>query len=104
MAPRFNAAIARYADHPLVGNVRSVGLMGAVELIADKATRRQFDPEQKVGQYFMDRAEEHGLIMRAIGETLALSPPLIITEPQIDEMFAAFDKAMVDTEAWLKKG
>jgi len=54
------------ADHPLVGEVRGLGLIGAVELVADKATRRNFDPSQGVAAYAVERATEHGLILRGL--------------------------------------
>jgi len=58
------------ADHPLVGEVRGDGFVGAVELLADKETRARFDPYGSVGAYLFERAHEHGLIIRAIYDTI----------------------------------
>jgi 4-aminobutyrate--pyruvate transaminase len=97
VAPRFAERIARYEDHELVGNTRSVGLIGAVELMADKDAKRKFDPSAKVGALVQQAVQEHGLIVRALpGDIIGFCPPLIITESEIDEMFDRFDRAMQD--------
>ena len=101
LSPRMMAGLQRFADHPLVGNVRGVGLVGAVELVADKATRAPFDPALKVGPYCFERAQEHGLIIRAMGDTLGFCPPLVFNEDQIDEMLALFGKALDDTARYV---
>lgn len=93
-----------FADHPLVGEVRGVGLIAAVELVADKATRAKFDPPGKVGLYFIEHAQAHGLIMRAVQDSIAFCPPMIITEAQIDELLARFSAALADTKAWVDAG
>ena len=103
IAPGFQERLQAFADHPLVGEYRGVGLMGALELVADKSSRQPFDPSLGIGPYCSSRAETHGLIVRAIGDTMAFCPPLIITESQIDEMFDRFEKALEDTQAWVKK-
>ncbi|MBW8270575.1 aspartate aminotransferase family protein [Caldovatus aquaticus] len=77
----------RFGDHPLVGEVRGLGLIAAIELVEDKAARRNFDPTRKIGLRLAKLGEEHGVILRAlIGDTIAFSPPLIITEAEIDAM------------------
>jgi len=93
-----------FDDHPLVGEVRGAGLIAAVELVADKAAKTPFDPVGKVGGYFLSRAQEHGLIVRAIGDSVALCPPLIITEAQIGDLLDAFGRALADTAEWVKSG
>jgi 4-aminobutyrate---pyruvate transaminase len=102
VAPHFQAKLRSFAAHPLVGETRGVGLIGAAELVEDKATKKPFAPERKVGAYLAKRAEEHGLILRAMGDSIGFCPPLIVQEPQIDELFARFAKALDDTAAWLK--
>ena len=74
--------------HPLIGNVRGVGLMAAIELVADKPSKRSFDPTFKVKDFLRMRAQEHGLIIRSAlsGDSVAFSPPLIITEAQVEEL------------------
>ena len=87
------------------GNVRGVGLMVALELVADKATKRSFDPAAKVKDFLRQRAQEHGLIIRSAlsGDSVAFSPPLIITEEEIGEMMTRFSRALDDTANWIKE-
>ncbi len=103
VAPAFVRALQRFVGHPIVGDVRGVGLIGAVELAADPLLRKPFDPKRGVGAYLVRRAQEHGLILRAMGgDVIAFSPPLIITEAEINEMVRRFQLALEDTAAWLK--
>src|SRR3546814_10601847 len=69
----------------------------------DKATRESFDPKDGVGSFCQDRAQEHGLITRGMGDSLAFSPPLIITGAEIDEMLKRFGKALDDTAAMVEQ-
>ncbi|WP_322997288.1 aspartate aminotransferase family protein [Castellaniella sp.] len=85
------------SDHPLVGEVRGVGLIAAVELVADKATRQSFDPVGKVGGMLLQRAQAHGLILRSIQDSLAFCPPLIITEAQVNEVVDRFEQSLEET-------
>jgi 4-aminobutyrate--pyruvate transaminase len=102
VGPRLQAGLARYRGHPLIGDVRGLGLIGAVELAADPARRKPFDPARGVGPYLVRRAQAHGLILRAMaGDIVAFSPPLVITEGEIDELLDKFDRALKDTEAWV---
>jgi len=96
--------LARFADHPLVGEVRGMGLIAAVELVADKATKARFDPVGKVGMKLFYRAHDHGLIVRAIGDTIAFCPPMIITTAQVDEMLKRFSATLDDVTAWVNDG
>ncbi|MCZ6466801.1 MAG: aminotransferase class III-fold pyridoxal phosphate-dependent enzyme, partial [Alphaproteobacteria bacterium] len=89
--------------HPLVGEVRGVGLLGAVELVRQKETGEPFDPGAGAGPYLVKRAQRHGLITRALGDTIAFSPPLVITVGEIEEMLAIFGRALDETEAWAAK-
>lgn len=97
-------AVRALADHPLVGDIRGVGLMAAVELVADKVSKRSFDPNLKVKEFLRKRAQDNGLIIRSalLGDSLAFSPPLIITEREIGEMMERFSKALDDTFRWIK--
>ena len=72
--------------HPLVGEVRISGFIGAIELVADKATATRFDATAQVGALCRDACFDNGLIMRAVGDTLVLSPPLVIDRGEIDEL------------------
>lgn len=97
VAPRMQAGLRKFADHPLVGEVRGIGLIGAVELVADKPTRASFDPAAAVGPFLTKRGHHHGLILRALGDSIAFCPPLIITEAEIDLMLERFALALQDT-------
>ncbi|HEU0151071.1 MAG TPA: aspartate aminotransferase family protein [Bradyrhizobium sp.] len=98
------AGLARFADHPLVGEVRGRGLIAAVEFVADKATKAKFDPVGKVGLRFFERAHEHGLIIRNVGDSIALCPPMIITTAQVDELLKRFAATLEDVSAWVTAG
>ena len=101
--PGHQRGLQAFAGHPLIGNVRGVGLIGAVELAEDRTARKPFDPKRGVGAYLVRRAQEHGLILRVMGgDIIAFSPPLIITEAQITEMMTRFARALDDTASWLK--
>lgn len=94
----------RFGDHPLVGEVRGVGLIGAVELVADKAARKNFDPKAKVGPRMTKLMEEHGVIGRAaINDSLCFSPPLIITTAEVDEMLDRTEKALDELSVQLRR-
>ena len=75
-----------FEDHPLVGEVRNVGLLGALELVEDKAKRKHFPKDRKVGEVCRDICIEKNIVMRAIKDIMVVSPPLTITVQQIDEM------------------
>jgi 4-aminobutyrate--pyruvate transaminase len=95
VSPRFQSRLLGFAEHPLVGETRGVGLIGAVELSADKEKRQPFDPALKMGPRLADAAQQEGLIVRSLpGDAVAFCPPLIITEEQIDDMFDRFDRAL----------
>ena len=77
----------RFAEHELVGEVRGVGMIAAMELVADREARRNFDPKLKIVGRLTKLCEQHGVIARGLpGDSLAFSPPLIITEAEITEM------------------
>ena len=94
LAPHFQAKIKAFADHPNVGEARGVGLIGALEFVSDRETKAPFDPPGSFGLRLLDLCQDEGLIIRAIGDVAAFCPPLIITEAEIDEMFARFGRAL----------
>jgi len=94
LAPQFQQGLQVHAGRRYVGEVRGVGLIGAIELYADPAKRTPFDPAQKAGARLAELALAQGLIVRAMGDSIAFCPPLIITAGQIDDMFARFARAM----------
>lgn len=103
VGPRMQTGLRRFADHPLVGEVRGIGLMGAVELVRDKATKASFDPADAVGPFLSKRAHHHGLIVRPLGDSIAFCPPLIIKEAEIDLMLSRFALALDDTLAMVRE-
>lgn len=94
LAPQFQAGLRAHAAHAHVGEVRGVGLIGAIELAADPAQRTPFDPARKAGARLAELALAEGLIVRAMGDAVAFCPPLIASAAEIDEMFARFDRAL----------
>jgi 4-aminobutyrate--pyruvate transaminase len=103
-APQFQAHFAALGDHPLVGEARGVGLIGAVELVADRKTKKSFDAKSGVGARCVAFAQEEGLLTRAVGgDNIALCPPLIITPDEIDDMFARLTRALDRTLDWAKR-
>ncbi len=94
VGPYFQTKLHELLDHPLVGEVRGVGLIAGIQLVKDKATRKLFSPEGRVGTLCRDHCVANGLVMRATGDSMVLSPPLIITREQIDELFTKARRAL----------
>ncbi len=91
---RFLERLHGLDDHPLTGETRGVGLIGACEVVADKESKRSFDPAQKAGAMLQNLCLEEGLIVRALpGDSVAFCPPLVITEAEVDDMFDRFTRA-----------
>jgi putrescine aminotransferase len=85
-APYLQQRLRELADHPLVGEVRGVGMLGAIELVKNKATRERYPSEMGVGMICRGHCFANGLIMRAVGDTMIISPPLVISKAEIDEL------------------
>lgn len=90
-------ALRELSEHPLVGEVRGVGLIAAVEIVANKASKAIFDPAGQVGGYVFEQAHNHGLIIRNIQDSIAFCPPLIINKDQVNDMVSRFAKTLDDT-------
>jgi 4-aminobutyrate--pyruvate transaminase len=90
----FTAGLDRFVGHPLVGEVRRVGLIGALEIAADAVERRSFPPELKAPTRIAAACANRGVLLRPIMESIALCPPLIISEAELEEMFAALGGAV----------
>ncbi|HYR00705.1 MAG TPA: aspartate aminotransferase family protein [Casimicrobiaceae bacterium] len=100
VGPRLQVGLRRLGEHPLVGEARGIGLIGALELVRDKGTRANFDPKAGIGAYLVKRAQHHGAILRNMaGDVIAFSPPLVITEAEIDSLLASTSRALDDTLA-----
>ena len=83
-----------FADHPLVGEVRGEGLIGATELVRDKSSKEAFAPTDNVGGTISNICLKHGLILRPVGDSMCFCPPLIITESEINALFDAYEVAL----------
>jgi 4-aminobutyrate---pyruvate transaminase len=94
LAPQFAARLQALAAHPYVGEARAIGLIGALDIVADKTSKAAFEKPGIVGARIAELAQEEGLIIRAIGDIIAFCPPLIIDAKQIDEMFDRFGRAL----------
>jgi 4-aminobutyrate--pyruvate transaminase len=95
VAGRFQSRLKALAGHPLVGDARGVGLIGAVEIVADKASKESFPVEIKAALQVTERARENGLILRPLpGDSVGICPPLIITEAEIDDLFDRLARAL----------
>lgn len=94
VAPYFQERLNGFAAHPHIGEARGVGLMGALELVADKARKAPFPPDQPVSEQIANAALENGLICRPIGQAIVLAPPFIITRDQIDELFDKLQRTL----------
>ena len=95
------ARLNEFADHPLVGEVSGVGMIGAVELVADKESKKPFDG-MKVGQFCAKAAEDNGLVIRPLGgNRVAVCPPLIIETTHVDELIEKFGAALNLTLDWV---
>ena len=92
-APYLQKRLRELNDHPLVGEVRGVGMLGAIELVQDKATRKRYEG-RGVGMICRQFCFDNGLIMRAVGDTMIISPPLVITRDEIDELVTKARKCL----------
>jgi 4-aminobutyrate---pyruvate transaminase len=101
-APKFQARLKALGEHPLVGEARGLGLIGGLELVADKNSKRSFASAHAVGARAVRFAEAEGLIVRSvIGDVLTLCPPLIISPAEIDELFDRLARALDKTLDWV---
>ncbi len=100
VSPYFQEKLAGYRDHPLVGEVRGAGLIAAIELTADKATKTPLDPAKLTAATLVKKCENNGLILRAMpGDCVAFCPPLISEQPDLEELFARFEKSLKEMDA-----
>jgi putrescine aminotransferase len=95
--PYLQKRIEELLDHPLVGQVRGIGLMAAVELVQDKESHTNYPKEVGIGGICRDYALANGLVMRAVGDSMILCPPLIISKLEIDELIEIIKKSLDQT-------
>ena len=102
-APHFQAHLRGLGGHPLVGEADGIGLLGGLELVAGKTTKRNFDPAKTVALTAGKFAEEEGVIVRPLmGDRIAICPPLVIETEEIEELFARLSRALDKTLDWAK--
>ncbi|HEY3639265.1 MAG TPA: aminotransferase class III-fold pyridoxal phosphate-dependent enzyme, partial [Rhizomicrobium sp.] len=95
VSPRFLSRLKKLGEHPLVGEAAGIGLIGALELVADKKARSNFPPEKLAAATVCKFAEEEGVIARPmLGDRIGLCPPLVINEAEIDELFDRLGRAL----------
>jgi len=94
LTPKFEAGLRYLAENPNIGEARGKGLMGALEAVADKATKTPFDGSLSVSERIANTCTDHGLICRPLGQAIVLCPPFIMTPSQMDEMFEKLEAAL----------
>ncbi len=97
IGPYLQKQWATLADHPLVGETRGAGFVAAMELVSDKASRSRFDDDGSTGALCRNASVSNGLVMRAVGDTMIIAPPLVISEAQVDELVEKAGRALDDT-------
>jgi len=102
--PYLTQRLQELMDHPLVGEVRNLGFIGAIELVKDKVKRTPYEPVGKVGATCRDHCFDIGLVMRATRDTMLISPPLTWAKADIDEFIGLTRKALDLTLADVRKG
>ena len=101
--PYFARALAGLARHPLIGEARSLGLLGAAEIVSRKGTNERFGgAEGKAGPIVRDLCIKNGLMVRAVRDTLVMSPPLVISHDEIDRLVAVLRKSLDEAEPVLR--
>lgn len=101
-APALQSGLRAFADHSLVGEVRGLGMIAGVELVADKAAKKPFDPAKGAGAIVQEEMKARGVLVRALGDTIAFCPPLIISDAEIKAVTAGFGEALDAAAAKLR--
>ena len=96
IAPKFQERVNKLGTFEFAGEARGIGLIAALEIVKNKGTKENFDPYGKVGKQIAEICQKNGLIVRAIGDVIAICPPLIITEEQVDEMFDILEASLTE--------
>jgi adenosylmethionine-8-amino-7-oxononanoate aminotransferase len=93
------SGLRQLGEHKYAGEARGVGFMGAVELVADKATKVALDGSYQISERIANKALEKGLICRPLGQAIVLGPPFVMTEVEMDRMFAILADTMTEVFA-----
>ena len=99
IGPYFQARLRELVDHPLVGEVRGVGLIAGIELVRDKDGPVFFEPEGRVGTICRDHCFRNNVIMRAVRDGMVVSPPLVISHAEVDHLVATARRCLDLTQA-----
>ncbi|MGF1445468.1 MAG: aminotransferase [Pikeienuella sp.] len=102
VAPLFQERLTALGDHPLVGEARGIGLLGALELSPNPAAKAPFATPGKVGPRLSEELLKHGVILRPLGDVLAFCPPMIITEAEVEALMDPLPAALDATLAWAR--
>jgi 4-aminobutyrate--pyruvate transaminase len=103
-APLFEERLAALREHPLVGEAKGMGLVGGLEIVADKASKRQYEVKKGVAVKCVGFAQAEGLIVRSLaGDRISICPPLIITEEEIGLLFDRLARALDRTAEWVRQ-
>ncbi len=104
IGPYFNAGLQKLRAHAIVGETRSLGLIGAIEIVRQAGTNLRFgDKEGTAGPVVRDRCIANGLMVRAVRDSIVICPPLIITRAEVDQLVAIFDKSLTEAAALLAR-
>lgn len=104
IAPYFQSKLFELESHPMVGQVRGVGMLGAIQLVPEKPQNTPFAQSGSVATVCRDYSNQNGLVMRAVDDAMILSPPLVITESEIDELFQIAGTSLDQTWADWQNG
>ena len=99
VSDHFQSRVNKLNSFESVGEARGVGLICGIELVSNKASKEGFTPMGSAGRVVAKICQDEGLIVRAIGDVIAMCPPLIITKNQIDEMFDIFELSLTKAES-----
>ncbi len=102
IGPYLQERWGKLVDHPLVGEARMVGLMGAFEIVANKKSRERFAEDKGVGTTCRNFSVSNGLVMRAVGDTMIVAPPLVLSHAEADELVEKAWKALDLTQKAIK--
>lgn len=104
VAPRFQDGVKAFASgSPIIGETRGTGLILGTEFVDNKSPNEPFPPEWGVGAFFGAECQKHGMLVRVAGDGILMSPPLIISPEEIDELISIYGKALKATEEKVKE-